>query len=560
MKKSFPLCTLLIILTSCIANHQTGELLNDVESYIQERPDSALNVLRTVSPKSLRTKALKAQYSLLYATALDKNYIDTTDLSVIIPAVEYYAKHGTPSQKMKAFFYQGCIYYNRGEDERAMQNYLRALEDTAKIENNRYKELVNSAISNLYSKNYHDEQELQYTLDALRYGKMAGDSVGIWAITGHLASCYANMLREEEAEIAYQDFFAMPVYDTLTVARRGLRYAKDLLRKREPEPERSIEIVERIANAVPEAMTVEAYSIYAYAYQLIGNDAMANAILEQLEALDDGTGTLQVWRYLIYEKQGRYKEAFEDFVHCASLQDSLVISALQESITQSHRDYLREETEVLKKENIIAQQRLIIIVILSILLIGSAVLIYFRKKETLNRKMEYLSRLYSDSQRMLELQSVHTASANEKLADYQAALMELRKQFTSLYKAQYKVLNDLCTAYFSPSKKDTKEKLYTEAIRQLDIIINDRTNQDRFVAQVNDSLDGIIDKLRKDFPDHKEQAFHFLAFIIAGFDAATISHLTGYSVGTVYTKKNKLKKEIANLDSPYRDFYLQFFD
>lgn len=560
MKKSFPLCTLLIILTSCIANHQTGELLNDVESYIQERPDSALNVLRTVSPKSLRTKALKAQYSLLYATALDKNYIDTTDLSVIIPAVEYYAKHGTPSQKMKAFFYQGCIYYNRGEDERAMQNYLRALEDTAKIENNRYKELVNSAISNLYSKNYHDEQELQYTLDALRYGKMAGDSVGIWAITGQLASCYANMLREEEAEIAYQDFFAMPVYDTLTVARRGLRYAKDLLRKREPEPERSIEIVERIANAVPEAMTVEAYSIYAYAYQLIGNDAMANAILEQLEALDDGTGTLQVWRYLIYEKQGRYKEAFEDFVHCASLQDSLVISALQESITQSHRDYLREETEVLKKENKIAQQRLIIIVILSILLIGSAVLIYFRKKETLNRKMEYLSRLYSDSQRMLELQSVHTASANEKLADYQAALMELRKQFTSLYKAQYKVLNDLCTAYFSPSKKDTKEKLYTEAIRQLDIIINDRTNQDRFVAQVNDSLDGIIDKLRKDFPDHKEQAFHFLAFIIAGFDAATISHLTGYSVGTVYTKKNKLKKEIANLDSPYRDFYLQFFD
>ena len=206
------------------------------------------------------------------------------------------------------------------------------------------------------------------------------------------------------------------------------------------------------------------------------------------------------------------------------------------------------------------QQRLIIIVILSILLIGSAVLIYFIKKENLNRKMEYLSRLYSDSQRMLELQSVNTASANEKLADYQAALMELRKQFTSLYKAQYKVLNDLCTAYFSPSKKDRKDTLYTEAIRQLDIIINDRTNQDRFVAQVNDSLDGIIDKLRKDFPDHKEQAFHFLAFIIAGFDTATISHLTGYSVGTVYTKKNKLKKEIANLDSPYRDFYLQFFD
>lgn len=534
--------------------------MNDVESYIQERPDSALKVLLTVSRESLGTKALKAQYSLLYTTALEKNYIDTTDLSVIFPAAEYYAKHGTPTQKMKAFFYQGCIYYNSGEDERAMHYYMRALEDSAKVADNHYKELVNSAISDLYSKNYHDEQELQYTLDALRYGNMAGDSVGIWAITGHLASCYANMLRYEEAEQAYQDYFSMPVYDTLAVASRCLHYAKDLLRKREPEPQRSIELVERVANAVPEAMTLEAYSIYAYAYQLVGNDTMANAILEQLEALDDGTGTLQVWRYLIYEKQGRYKEAFEDFVHCATLQDSLVISALQESITQSHRDYLQAKTDVLNKENRIAQQRLLIIVFLSILLIGSAVLIYFRKKESLNRKMEDLSRLYSDSQRMLELQNVQTASANEQLADKQAALMELRKQFSSLYKAQFKVLNDLCAAYFSPSKKDKKEVLYAEAIRQLDIIINDRDNQDKFVALVNDSLDGIIDKFRKDIPSHKEPVFSFLAFIIAGFDAATISHLTGYSVGTVYTKKNKLKKEIANLDSPYRGFYLQFFD
>ena len=78
MKKSFPLCTLLIVLTSCVANHRTGELLNDVESYIQERPDSALKVLLTVSRESLGTKALKAQYSLLYTTALEKNYIDTT--------------------------------------------------------------------------------------------------------------------------------------------------------------------------------------------------------------------------------------------------------------------------------------------------------------------------------------------------------------------------------------------------------------------------------------------------------------------------------------------------
>lgn len=47
-------------------------------------------------------------------------------------------------------------------------------------------------------------------------------------------------------------------------------------------------------------------------------------------------------------------------------------------------------------------------------------------------------------------------------------------------------------------------------------------------------------------------------YVIVGFDATTISNLTGYSVGTVYTKKNRLRSEILSLSSEYRDFYLEY--
>ena len=47
-------------------------------------------------------------------------------------------------------------------------------------------------------------------------------------------------------------------------------------------------------------------------------------------------------------------------------------------------------------------------------------------------------------------------------------------------------------------------------------------------------------------------------YVIAGFDATTISTLTGYTVGTVYTKKNRLRNEISSLESEQRDFYLEF--
>ena len=159
---------------------------------------------------------------------------------------------------------------------------------------------------------------------------------------------------------------------------------------------------------------------------------------------------------------------------------------------------------------------------------------------------------------MLDLQNLKTDSLYAQLAEKDSDILSLRKKYATMYKAQYKTLNDLCAAYLSPIKKDRKEVLYDEAMRQLDIIINDRESQDKFMVMVNCSLDNIIDKLRMDLPNHKDQDFRFLMFIIVGFDATTIANLTGYSVGTVYTKKNRLKGEIANLSSPHKDFYLRY--
>lgn len=161
---------------------------------------------------------------------------------------------------------------------------------------------------------------------------------------------------------------------------------------------------------------------------------------------------------------------------------------------------------------------------------------------------------------MLKLQCLKAESINSQLKKKDAALLSLRKQYASLYKAKHKILNDLCSAYLSPIKKDRKDMVYEEAMRQMDIIINDADSRLKFMKLVNNSLDNILDKLRIDLPNHKQSDIHFLMFIIVGFDATTISNLTGYSVGTVYTKKNRLKGEIASLSSPYKDFYLEYIN
>ena len=125
---------------------------------------------------------------------------------------------------------------------------------------NRCKELVNSAISDVYSRSHNSPQELKNALDALKYGRRAGDSVGIWSITGHLAACYANMYMWDDAERTYNDFFSMTVYDSLTYYRRKVNHAKAILQGPQPNAKRCIGILEEAAGH--NLLSMEGYCLF----------------------------------------------------------------------------------------------------------------------------------------------------------------------------------------------------------------------------------------------------------------------------------------------------------
>lgn len=74
----------------------------------------------------LRTRASRAKYALLHAMALDKNYIDTADTRLIMPAVDYYEKHGNDVEKLRALMYLGTAQYNAGLYNQAIVSLGRA--------------------------------------------------------------------------------------------------------------------------------------------------------------------------------------------------------------------------------------------------------------------------------------------------------------------------------------------------------------------------------------------------------------------------------------------------
>ncbi len=145
-----------------------------MESYIEARPDSALQVLRQMDAKALRGREERALHALYLSMALDKNIIDTTDFAVLQPAIDYYPKHGTPTEKLRTYFYQGRIYQNAGNDGQAMDCFVKALDEGARSNDIRAKARTYHAKSNIHYKLYEWDAYIEGNQKAAELYKEAG--------------------------------------------------------------------------------------------------------------------------------------------------------------------------------------------------------------------------------------------------------------------------------------------------------------------------------------------------------------------------------------------------
>ena len=118
---------LTIYLVSCSSDSIYLRTLCEIESYIEEQPDSALTVLQDIHAYELSSDKERAKHALLLSMALDKTYIDKTDFEVLQPAIDYFKDNGTATDKLRTHYYEGRIYHNQGNDALAMQSYVNAI-------------------------------------------------------------------------------------------------------------------------------------------------------------------------------------------------------------------------------------------------------------------------------------------------------------------------------------------------------------------------------------------------------------------------------------------------
>lgn len=556
------------LLVSC-DNRQTKSLLQDVETYIQERPDSALRVLRKVDSLTLNTKALRARYSVLFAMALDKNYIDTTALSILEPTVAYYEKFGSPKDKMLSYYYLGRIYSNRKDYPNAVIFYSQALRESSEYDYY-HRGLIYAASADAYNASFNDEEELRNTILAYECFEKIGDKdldLSLYKV----AQAYHNNERFDVADSLYSLVYS----GKDSTSRLALYAMEDLvsndLYQEKQDVERDLELLEYVAEHRGN-LSLESYYEYAYLLLLAGKESEAENILSQLSNREANGKTMEI-RYRIAECKGQNEEALALLKSMLSHQNDVVKKKLAQSVFKAQSDYYRLTAEVSEQKSTIANQRSVIILIAGLMMAGLLYIVFMKRKTALIREKDRLAQAVEESEKLLE--TVRNRAKQEKeerdkdIFDLKSRnererdkIKELRDMYVSLYQKRFYEIGKYYDAASSHRLESIKEKAYHDVISSTQALFEEIASgsegQKKFEARINADLDDIVSKIRSDFPKLKDDDIRFICYLIVGFDTSTISFLMDISKENVRVKKYRLREKLNGYAGPNETLYRLF--
>lgn len=541
--KSILLISGFILLYSCDV-YDVQHKLYDVESYIMERPDSALAVLDTMDRSLLVTDRLKAHHALLHAMALDKNYIDVTDDSIASVAVEYFSKKGPQKYEARALYYLGLSYYYAQDYDKAIIEFTKA-EKVAERCDSLYMAFIYLAQSDTYSMTHNNLEALKYIKDAYKvYSELSLEYYRDISNLG-LAKLYYNINDLPKAESLLNELIISDRVDSIIKATAIQCKAFIMASRDVPDCHNSVllynTLLEDYGNTY---MSYKDYWAYAYALINSGRQRESQDIIAQLSQVDTST-TAYYWQYLIEKSKSNYSEALTLLEKSVTANNIEVTDALEQSLALSQRDYYKSQSELseYKADNrklTIISISVVSVMILLLLLWGTSVYIRRQREEK-----EYYLNYADEISRQLEAY---------KTGDYP----ELKRKYIELYKSKFEVIGNLYEQYtLFDGKKNAEHAIYERVSSIVEDFRNDYGNIKSLESVLNEDMDNIVASLRKEMPRFKEVDYSIFCFMLIGFDATTISHLLNTSINTIYIRKSRIKKSIEEMNPEHKIQFLE---
>ena len=441
MKNYWLTLSFIICLASCNSHSPHWEAISQVESYIEERPDSALVVLEQIDPSVLSGKEEKAKHALLYSMALDKNFVDKTDFEVLQPAIDYYKDNGSATDKLRTYYYQGRIYQNAGNDALAMECFVNAISKGGTSNDLQTLAKVYYAQSKIYYSLYEWDNAMECIQKAATLYKDSGlyhyyTDCLILIINGYTikedydsASSYIEQCKQISEKMSVgslSQFYS--VYLTYLI-RCGSEYEINY-------------IINEYINTIPSSHID--WLTLTNAYITIGE---YNEALQSISRYKNDNHIDSILKYralisIVYEKLGRYEEslrAYKDYMVASDSLDYAIIRQDTKFVEERHNLELQTLRERESKTQVLLWAAMFIILLL-------VIIVFIRYRLKVNRMEKALAEQASEKYRLLYLQ---IEEERDNLNDLLAQSTELAPDIKTAVGKRLELLNKFFTAFIT---------------------------------------------------------------------------------------------------------------
>ena len=473
-----------ITIVSCngARKSETFRLLEDVDSYIEASPDSALAVLEGIDKSELTSKELEAKYALLLSQALDKNYIDLQSDSIIAPAVRYYENHGTPDERLKMYYYSGRIKQNSGDYEGAMERFVKG--------ESYGDECTDKALlGRLYAAKQYVYQETINYPSAIPNAQLAADAF-LEAEDVHnylleindLAILY--QLTHDEAKHAECMNIIKENWDILTDKHKSHYYT--ILLNPYSNAENPDELISEYLSEVKDSSLI-IWSGLSNVYLRLNQPESVLQVLEYSLKYnqDEKDAAYYFGQASAYEQLGESDEAlaaYKKYVEITDANDLEILKADTKFIEERHK----KEIELLDAEH--SKERIMFISIIAILC--AVIIIYLIRKQLQIRTAEK-KQLEIEKKRYEQLYA--DAIAERDALTKMIEDSSVKDETKAVIRERLEVLNKVIISHITDTSSANKK-----AFQELEALISDR---DSFIESTRLTIEGnnpkFIDTLKK---------------------------------------------------------------
>lgn len=545
MRKSIAIIiTSILVLSGCNKQQSISDrLLNEVEKAIAINPDSASNLLKSISsPEKLDDKAF-ARWCMLSGKITDEIFNSILPTYQLERAYDWYSSHGSPDEQVQILIYLGRSYFADGDYDKAMSIYTNALDIAGKNKLNNLIGYTYDYIGDLYREKFMFTEAIKKYETAAECFKKENNT-----------DSYACALKNIGREYACIDSLSCAI-EILTIADSVAANTKD------------IEVTASINNALgniyvmrEEYDKAEKYFLKALStgkekmpdyvalidlYTTTDSIDKAKELLSKIPQDDPQyTCSINYLYYQIHNAERDYKEALAYLEEYVDMVDSIVYADSQSKILNIESKYnhlkISQEVDRLK----IKQQSYIIfsVICISCLLLIMIVYLLYRKqaKEKIHRQQDELNRIKTDLTYVsLELEEKKKLldTFKEKDDNYNKIEKEIALLTSNYKELQHKSLEN------SPTFKELVRLAKQNKPRNDKPLITDK--QWELIA---DEITYIYPNLSKYLyslcPNLPEQDFLYCCLCMCGFDTNTEAKLLNIASDSVRKKRFRLREKL----------------